>query len=262
METRMTASIIAIANQKGGVGKTTCAVNLAHILSESRRVLLIDNDPQGNATKCFTPDRINHDSDTLTLYSDCPDVPVAPMVIHDQLLLLGTHIHLAAVAERTFEVIFDFRARIHALRDHYDVIIIDCLPNFGYLLNAALISADYILVPIELDVFALDGLRDLMASVERIRNRHNPRLKMIGILANKVHTAKTRIEKQIEEELVHLYDRLLLNTQITLSTKIPESHAFSQSIVQHAPSAPQAQQYRLLTYELLTRMAAIMETRA
>lgn len=258
----MPASIISIANQKGGVGKTTCAVNIAHILSESRRVLLIDNDPQGNATKCFTPDRIAHDSDTLSLYSNRPEEdPVAPMVIHDQLLLLGTHIHLSAVAERTFEVIFDFRARLHALRDHFDIIIIDCLPNFGYLLSAALISADYILVPIELDVFALDGLRDLTASVERTRNRHNPHLKMIGILANKVHGAKTRIEKQIEEELVHLYDRLLLNTQITLSTKIPESHAFSQSIVQHAPSAPQAQQYRLLTDELLTRMAA-MEIRS
>jgi chromosome partitioning protein len=128
----MPATIIAVANQKGGVGKTTASVNLAHILSESQRVLLVDNDPQGNATKCFVQERIALDSDTLALYSDNPDDPVAPMVIADRLGLLGTHIHLAAVAERTFEVIFDFRARIHALRDHYDVIVIDCLPNFGY----------------------------------------------------------------------------------------------------------------------------------
>lgn len=259
----MPAKILAIANQKGGVGKTTASVNLAHILSRSQRVLLVDNDPQGNATKCFIHERVPPDSDTLTLYSVNPDDPVAPLVINDHnenLGLLGTHIHLAAVAERTFEVIFEFRARIHALRDHYDVIVIDCLPNFGYLLNAALISADYILVPIELDIFALDGLRDLMASVERIRNHHNQGLKILGILPNKVHGAKTRIEKQIEDELIHLYSRLLLDTQITLSTKIPESHAHSRSIVEHAPDSPQSAQYRLLADELLTRMKA-MEAR-
>lgn len=257
----MPATIIAVANQKGGVGKTTASVNLAHILSESQRVLLVDNDPQGNATKCFVQERIAPDSDTLTLYSDNPDDPVAPMVIADRLGLLGTHIHLAAVAERTFEVIFDFRARVHALRDHYDVIVIDCLPNFGYLLNAALISADYILVPIELDIFALDGLRDLMSSVERIRTRHNQGLKMLGILPNKVHGAKTKLEKQIEEELIRLYGRLILETQITQSIKIPESHAVARAITQHAPTSQQSLQYRQLTDELLSRIA-IMEARA
>lgn len=256
----MPAIILAIANQKGGVGKTTASVNIAHILSESQRVLLVDNDPQGNATKCFIQERVAPDSDTLTLYSDNPDDPVAPMVISDRLGLLGTHIHLAAVAERTFEVIFDFRARIHSLRDHYDIIVIDCLPNFGYLLNAALISADYILVPIEMDIFALDGLRDLMGSVERIRNRHNQGLKMLGILPNKVHGAKTRIEKQIEEELMRLYGRLMLGTQITQSIKIPESHANALAITQHAPDSQQSQQYRQLTDELLSRMAT-MEAR-
>lgn len=256
----MPATIIAVANQKGGVGKTTASVNLAHILSESQRVLLVDNDPQGNATKCFVQERIALDSDTLALYSDNPDDPVAPMVIADRLGLLGTHIYLAAVAERTFEVIFDFRARIHALRDHYDVIVIDCLPNFGYLLNAALISADYILVPIELDIFALDGLRDLMSSVERIRNRHNQGLKMLGILPNRVHGAKTKLEKQIEEELMRLYGRLILETQITQSIKIPESHAAARAITQHAPTSQQSLQYRQLTDELLSRIAT-MEAR-
>lgn len=257
----MTAKIIAIANQKGGVGKTTCAVNLAHLLSETHRVLLIDGDPQGNCTKCFTTDRIPPESDTLSLYSDQADDPVAPMVIHDRLLLLGTHIHLAAVAEKTYEVVFDFKARLFALRDHYDYIIIDCPPNFGYLLNAALISADYILVPIELDIFALDGLRDLLTSIERTRKRHNSQLKVAGIVANKVHGQKTRIEKEIEAEIVQIYSRLLLNTQITLSIKIPESHASSRSIFQHAPESQQAHQYRQLADEIITRMAS-MEARS
>lgn len=256
----MPATILAAANQKGGVGKTTTSVNVAHILSETRRVLLVDNDPQGNATKCFIQDRVAPDSDTLSLYSENPDDPVAPIVINDRLALLGTHIHLAAVAERTFEVIFDFRARLHALRDHYDFIIVDCLPSFGYLFNAALISADYILVPIELDVFAVDGLRDLVMSVERIRNRHNPNLKIAGILANKVHGAKTKNEKDYEELLSRVYGRLLLTTQITQSTKIPESHAYSRSIVQHAPASPQALQYQLLVEELLDRMGAMEPT--
>lgn len=251
----MPATIIAVANQKGGVGKTTASVNLAHILSDTHRVLLVDNDPQGNATKCFVQERISQDSDTLALYSENPDDPVAPLVIKEQLGLLGTHIHLAAVAERTFEVIFDFRTRIQSLRDHYDIILIDCLPSFGYLLNAALISSDFILVPIEMDIFALDGLSDLINSVERIRNRHNHSLRILGILPNKVHGAKTRNEKDIEAELNHHYGRLLLDTQITLSTKIPESHVRSRSITQHAPDSQQAIQYQNLTQELLTRMA-------
>lgn len=256
----MPAKILAITNQKGGVGKTTCTVNLAHLLSETKRVLLIDGDPQGNATKCFVTARIAPESDTLTLYSDQPDDPVAPMVISDTLTLLGTHIHLAAVAERTYEVIFDFKSRLFALRDHYDYIIIDCPPNFGYLLNAALISADYILVPIELDIFALDGLSDLMMSIERTRKRHNPLLKVAGIFANKVHGQKTRIEKEIEAELLQIYSKLLLNTQITLSIKIPESHASSKSIFQHAPESQQSHQYRHLADELITRMTT-MEAR-
>lgn len=256
----MSARIIAIANQKGGVGKTTTAVNLSYIFSETQRVLLIDNDPQGNATKGFTLDRVAPESDTLSLYSEEIDNPIAPIVATDNLCVLGTHIHLAAVAERTFEVIFDFRARINSLRDYYDLIIIDCLPNFGYLLNAALISSDYLVVPTELDIFALDGLRDLMQSVERIRNRHNPNLTVLGIVPNKVNGAKTRIQKNIEEELVRLYDGLMLETQITQSTKIPESHAYSQAITDHAPSSAQAKQYRALAEELMARMDR-METR-
>lgn len=250
----MSARIVAIANQKGGVGKTTTAVNLSYIFSEKQRVLLVDNDPQGNATKSFTVGRVAQESDTISLYSEGLETPIAPLVVTDQLCVLGTHIHLAAVAEKTFEVIFDFRARINSLRDHYDLIIIDCLPNFGYLLNAALISADYLVVPTELDIFALDGLRDLMQSVERIRNRHNPNLNVLGVLANKVNGAKTRIQKSIEEELAHLYGGLMLDTQITQSTKIPESHAYSQAITDHAPSSAQAKQYRALAAELIGRI--------
>lgn len=253
----MSAKIIAIANQKGGVGKTTSAINIAHILSETNKVLLIDDDPQGNCTKCFTVDRIAPESDTITLYSDSPSETVAPLVVTDTLALLGTHIHLAAVAERTYEVVFDFKSRLLSLRDHYDYIVIDCPPNFGYLLNAALISADFILVPIELDIFALDGLRDLIQSIERTRKRHNPTLKVAGIVANKVHGQKTRIEKEIETELHHIYSKLLLDTQITLSVKIPESHASSKAVTDHAPNSQQALQYRRLVDELITRMIAM-----
>lgn len=257
----MPAIVLAVANQKGGVGKTTASVNIAHILSESLRVLLVDDDPQGNATKCFIQERVSPDSDTLALYSENPEDPVAPIVISSNLWLLGTHEHLTEVTERSFEVIFDFRARIHALRDFYDVIVIDCLPSFGYLFNAALISSNYILVPIELDIFSIDGLQALMKNVERLRSRHNPTLKILGILPNKVHGAKTKVEKQIEQGLMHIYGRLVLDTQITQSTKIPESNFNARPIVEHAPDSQQSAQYRQLTQELLTRIKT-MEARA
>lgn len=248
-------TIIAVANQKGGVGKTTGTVNLAHLFSsKGKRVLLIDNDPQGNATSCFTLDRPADYSNTLTLYCFNQDEPIAPIVVKDTLHLLGTTDALTTVAECSYEVVFDFRTRINSLREWYDIVLIDCLPSFGYLFNAALISADFLLTPTELDAFALDGLAALMQNIERTRKRHNPNLKLLGIYANRTHKIRTNIEQEVFEELLSLYGPLLFEISITQSKFIPESNAKLISVTDHAPNSQQAEQYAQLADEILARI--------
>jgi len=246
------ACVTAISNQKGGVGKTTLSLNLGKGLAAlGHRVLLIDNDPQANLTAGVLDDPSLLTAHTHGLYNSGD---VTPQMVEQNLFLIGADIHLATVAEQTFEVIFDFKESLQGLQDSFDFILIDCLPSFGYLSAAAHIAADNVLIPTKLAMFGLDGLRDLFKSLSNTKRRHNKALTPLGIVFNHVEGAKTRFENEIEDSLVNEYGNLIFNTQITRSIKVEESHAFNQSMMQYNKNSKQAHQFNALVEEYIDRV--------
>jgi len=161
------AKIVAVVNQKGGVGKTTISFNLAKGLAFKRyRVLVIDNDPQGNLTSAFLEEPEDLNSSVLDIYRE---KEVIPRAIDENLHLIGSNIHLAKVADGDFEIIFRLKEALVKWEDDYDLIIIDCLPSFGYLNMAALNASDQVLIPVTPSPFALSGLVDLLQTIDKTK---------------------------------------------------------------------------------------------
>jgi len=185
---------IAVANQKGGVGKTTVAFNLSQILSSKRRtkVLAIDNDPQGNLTSSFLENPVELNAHVLDAYDERPFMP---MQISENLSLLGSDITLAKVAERGFQVISKLKESIKRIDvstegGGFDYVVIDCLPSFGHLHLATLNAADFVLIPVKPSPYALAGMKDLFQTIESAKKHFNPALSIIGIIINQVDGRK------------------------------------------------------------------------
>jgi len=196
---------LAIANQKGGVGKTTIAFNLAQILAERRgtKVLAIDNDPQGNLTSSFLENPSELKGNIFNAYEE---KDLEPERISKSLDFLGSNISLAPVAERDFQIIFRLKESIEKLQNTpslktYDYVVIDCLPSFGHLHLAALNAADYVVVPVKPSPYALAGMKDLFDTIKRIKKYFNPNIQVLGIIINQVDGRKLVMEREMEEAL-------------------------------------------------------------
>jgi chromosome partitioning protein len=243
--------IISVVNQKGGVGKTTLTFNLAWGLADRNyNVLALDNDPQGNLTSAFGESPEKLDRTILNIYQDSN---IEPYEINPRLHFIPANIHLAKIADSDFEIIFKLKEALLKYLS-YDLIIIDCLPSFGYLNMAALNASDLVLIPTNPSPFALSGLVDLMQTINKTKTRLNNDLQVLGILINLVEGRTTTLGNELEQALRNDYGDIIFDTVINKSIKIEESPVFHKSIMDYAPNSKSAKQYENFINEFVKRL--------
>lgn len=249
---------IAITNQKGGVGKTTISFNLSRILADKfkKRVLVIDNDPQGNLTSSFINEESGFLGNILDIYDEKPGQPIE---ITNRLHLLGANINLAPVAERAFPVIFNLKNGITKLNGSsqvlpYDFVIIDCLPSFGHLNLAALVAADYVLIPVKPSPYALSGMQDLLKTTYKVKKNLNANLEILGIVINQVEGRKTILQSDMQDALKENYPDLIFDSTIKKRIKLEESPIFKKGITTYQPNSSSAEEFVQFAREFLKRL--------
>jgi chromosome partitioning protein len=253
----MTA-IITIANQKGGVGKTTTAINLsAAIASKGKRTLLIDLDPQANSTIAF------YDSGeiSVSMFDVLSDghTTLASVIkpTKDPMLFLGPGRLALAKLEQVLAGQFDAPYRLKdalapILKD-YEYVILDTPPSLGILTVNALVAASHLLVPIQAAYFAIEGTDDLLETYERIRARPNPNLKVLGVVIT-LFDKRTNISKDTHGQIRTVFGEVLFKTKISKNVRLEESPAYKETILSFAPKSPGAIEYKKLAAEVIQRV--------
>jgi len=253
----MTA-IITVANQKGGVGKTTTAINLsASLANRGKRTLLIDLDPQANSTIAFF-DSADVATSMFDVLSD-PKVEMKNVVkqTKDPLLFVGPGRLALAKLEQVlagqFDAPFKLKDALAPILKDFDYIVLDTPPSLGILTVNALVASTHLLVPIQAAYFAIEGTDDLLETYERIRARPNPGLKVLGVVIT-LFDKRTNISRDTHGQIRSVFGEVLFKTKISKNVRLEESPAYKETILTFAPKSPGAVEYKKLAGEVIQRV--------
>ena len=252
------AKIIGIINQKGGVGKTTTAVNLSAFLAKhSRKVLIVDTDSQGNATSGLSMERRRFEPDIYDVMMG--NAPVEEAIVDTdmkRLFLLPASMNLAGaeiemVGMENRETIL--KRILSQVRDKYDYIIIDCPPALGLMTLNVLTAADSVIIPIQAEFYALEGLSQLVKTIHAVTKNLNPDLEILGILLT-MYDGRTNLSVQVRDEVTSYFGDTVFKTVIPRSVKLSEAPGFGQPITLYAPKSKGGVAYKKLSREVLKRV--------
>jgi chromosome partitioning protein len=249
--------VIAVLNQKGGVGKTTTAVNLgAYLAKAGKSVLIVDFDPQGNATSGLGVDKQNLDSTAYDfIFKKAQAEDVIKETDTNGLYIVPTNAHLAAAEVE----LVSHNNREHLLKEAlsnlaYDFILIDCPPALGLLTINALTAANELLIPVQAEYYALEGLSQLLSVVQRVRGGLNPGLELLGVLVT-MYDGRTSLSEQVYGELKKYFGDKLLSTIVPRNVRVAESPSYGKPISEHDKWSKGARAYKALSKEILKRSA-------
>jgi len=251
--------IIAIANQKGGVGKTTTAINLAAALaSKGVKTLLLDLDPQANSSMSFLDIHQLNGSiyDALTDQGVLLSSVVRPAERIPNLDIAPSTISLAKIEAKLIgELDSHYRLKdvLQEIVDRYEYIVIDTPPTLGIITVNAMVAASHVLIPIQASYFALEGTDDLLETIDKIKQRANPQLQILGALIT-LYDKRTTLAKDIYEQIQRVFGVKVFKTVITKSVRLEESPAYRESIFTFAPRSTGAYEYYRLSEEVLSRV--------